>query len=150
MRAVQRFASSVSTSLATGSRRYRIKSQTSQCSPQSRHPLTLLCQEPASRLEPVANDVGTLLANRWPARAPALYQRRTGTDQELIEFGCVRSRVYRLTGWVWRTFLPRVNRRGFFHPFLLLSLFDRSRGGDYRLIQHFKIGKSASRSEPWS
>ena len=46
--------------------------------------------------------------------------------------------------------LARVNRRGFFHPFLLLSLFDRSRGGDYRLIQHFKIGKSTSRSESWS
>jgi hypothetical protein len=46
--------------------------------------------------------------------------------------------------------LPRVDRRGFFHPLLLLSLFDRSRGGNYRLIQHFKIGKSASRPEPWS
>jgi len=46
--------------------------------------------------------------------------------------------------------LLRVKRRGFFHPLLLLSLFNRSRGGDYRLIQHFKIGKSASRPEPWS
>jgi hypothetical protein len=51
---------------------------------------------------------------------------------------------------VGRADLLRVNRRGFFHPLLLLSLFDRSRGGDYRLIQHPKIGKSASRSEPWS
>ena len=51
---------------------------------------------------------------------------------------------------VGRADLLRVNCRGFFHPLLLLSLFDRSRGGDYRLIQHPKIGKSASRSEPWS
>ena len=51
---------------------------------------------------------------------------------------------------VGRADLLRVNRRGFFHPLLLLSLFDRSCGGDYRLIQHPKIAKSASRSEPWS
>jgi hypothetical protein len=44
--------------------------------------------------------------------------------------------------------LLRVNRRGFFYPLVLLSLFDRSRGGDYRLIQHFKIERVHQDASP--
>ena len=76
--------------------------------------------------------------------AQAPYQRKRKQTKSLIEFGYVKRRVYRLTGWVWRS--GPVNRRGFF----LLSLFDRNRGSDYRRVQHSKIGKSASRAETWS
>jgi hypothetical protein len=99
------------------------------------------------------NDVGH--AARDPlagtcSHKPSQYQRRAGTDQESIEFGCVKGSVYPINRLGLAHVLLRVNRRGFFYPLLLLSLFDRSRGGDYRLIQHFKIGNSASRPEPWS
>jgi hypothetical protein len=65
-----------------------------------RNPPRLICSRCCARnqllrLEPVANDVGTLLANRWPARTSP--QPHTNGEQEqtkeLIEFGCVRSRV---------------------------------------------------------
>jgi hypothetical protein len=49
-----------------------------------------------------------------PPRSTALYQRRKGTDQELVEFERVKSRPYRLAGWGLARVLLRVNRRGLF------------------------------------
>ena len=74
------------------------------------------------------NDVGH--AARDPlagtcSHKPSQYQRRTGTDQESIEFGCVKSRVYRLTSWVWRTFYSELSAVVSFIPcfyFLFLTV----------------------------
>jgi hypothetical protein len=63
-----------------------------------RNPPRLICSRCCARnqllrLEPVANDVGTLLANRWPARTSPHTNGEQEQTKELIEFGCVRSRV---------------------------------------------------------
>ena len=82
--------------------------------------------DPKRTCQPLLSDVRLALA---------LYQRRKGTDQELIEFERAKTRVYWLAGWGLAHVLLRVNRRGcffvrvFFHddndPFSHRGIVDR-------------------------
>src|SRR5215471_9745730 len=126
------------------------------CSRNSYVPLSKIFKRASLQPKPVedlhgSEDVQSLLSRHLDqdsSERRAIYNRL-----QTIEGAIKRRRsrgIARYLIAVGRADLLRVNCRGFFHPLLLLSLFDRSRGGDYRLLQHPKIGKSASRSEPWS